>query len=104
MKTASPEMLALAPKDFPEKMGPFYMAVSDASNKSVSNSTHLDGECGPLSRDWGCLSVGSRHLAGCVVHSGHEASLRSVLCSLSQDTSGPDRGRLEELRHHLEWG
>lgn len=24
MKTASPEMLALAPKDLPEKMGPFY--------------------------------------------------------------------------------
>jgi hypothetical protein len=28
VKTASPEMLALAPKDFPEKMGPFYTVVS----------------------------------------------------------------------------
>lgn len=46
--------------------------------------------------------MGSRHLSGGVVHSCHEASLCSVLCRLSQDTSGPDRGRLEELRHHLE--
>lgn len=39
MKTASPEMLALAPKDFPEKIGPFYRAVSVVS-KYASTSIH----------------------------------------------------------------
>lgn len=48
--------------------------------------------------------MGSRHLTGGVVHAGHEAGLCSVLCHSSQDTSGPDRGGLEVLRHHLEWG
>lgn len=43
------------------------------------------------------------HLAGGVVlHSGHEAGLCLGLCHPSQDTSGPDCGRIEELRHHIE--
>lgn len=36
------------------------------------------------------------------MHSGHEAGPCLVLCHLSQDTSRPDRGRLEDLRHHVE--
>ena len=36
------------------------------------------------------------------MHSGHEAGPCLVLCHLSQDSSGPDRGRPEDLRHHFE--
>jgi hypothetical protein len=47
VKTASPEMLALAPKDLPEKMGPF-LKLLVALRCRVNRGMYLDGECGPL--------------------------------------------------------
>ena len=35
------------------------------------------------------------------LHSREEACLRAVLCHLSQDTGGPDSGRLEVVGEHF---
>lgn len=48
--------------------------------------------------------MGGRHLSkGVVLDRGHEAGLCWILYHASQDSSGPDGGRPEELRDHLEW-
>jgi hypothetical protein len=94
-------MLALAPKDFPEKMGPFWSGVSGVI-WSDKDCTYLDCEGGPLTGDGRRFTLREGHLAGGVcLHRSQEAGLCAVLCYLSQDARRADGGRLEELRQHV---
>lgn len=105
MKTASPEMLAFAPNDFPEKIGPSYKkAVSDVCSDKIKGGLvgmHLDGKCSSLRRNWCSSARRNGLLTSCVgLDSRHEASVCSGFHRLSQDVPGPHCGRLEELRDH----
>jgi hypothetical protein len=104
VKTASPEMFALAPKDFPEKIGPFCGDDELRLPRCLLRHAYLDREGSPLGRDLCGLSVRrwGGHLAFGVGLDGSQGTrLNAVLCYLSQDIDRPHSGRLEDLRQHI---
>lgn len=64
----------------------------------VGVSANLYGECGPLGRDWRCPSLRIGWASSSVaLDCGQEAGLGTILCHLSQDSRGPESGRLEKV-------
>ena len=93
-------MLAFAPKDLPEKMGPFCDS-GERRSLGTSKATYLDCEGSPLGRDLCGLSVRRGNLAiGVGLDGGQGTRLNAVLCYLSQDVDRPHSGRLDDLRQH----
>ena len=97
-------MFALAPKDFPEKIGPFCGDDELRPTHWSLRHAYLDCDGSPLGRDLCGLSVrrGGGHLAfGVGLDGSQGARLNVVLCYLSQDISRPHSGRLQDLRQHV---
>jgi hypothetical protein len=91
-------MLALAPKDFPEKMGPFCRDIKLCPLHLLIRHAYLDCEGSPLSGNLCGLSVRGRDFALGVGLDGSQGTrLDAVLCYLSQDIDRPHSGRLDDL-------